>query len=141
MAGDGEYRLEGLAVPETLDLLHGLLARAGAEHPDITPADLMMFETAVIEIAGNVVEHGVPPGEVTYGFRLVVLPDRLEGTLWDSGAPLPEAPLEQGSVMPGEWREEGRGLALAGTVLDDLSCQRVAGGNRWRMTRLRRSRA
>jgi serine/threonine-protein kinase RsbW len=135
----GEYRLDGLAVPETLDLLHDLLERVGREHPEVAPADVMMFETAVIEIAGNVVEHGVPRGKVSYGFRLDVLADRLEATLWESGTP-----VEGGAVsgargeMPDEWSEDGRGLALAGSVLDELSYRRVAGGNRWQLTRLRR---
>jgi serine/threonine-protein kinase RsbW len=58
----GDYLLEGLAVPESLNLLHDLLERVGREHPDLDAGDLMMFETAVIEVAGNVVEHGRPPG-------------------------------------------------------------------------------
>ena len=49
-----------------------------SEHPDLDAGDLMMFETAVIEVAGNVVEHGRRPGSVTWAFRLSVLPDRLE---------------------------------------------------------------
>lgn len=140
MAGEvtGEYTLDGLAVPETLNLLHDLLARVGREHPGVAAEDLSLFETAVIEIAGNVVEHGLPRGEVTYGLRLVVRPDRLEGTLWESGGPVPEAEHWAAGELPDEWSEGGRGLVLADTVLDDLDYQRVAGGNRWRMTRLRR---
>jgi serine/threonine-protein kinase RsbW len=136
--GAGEYALDGLAVPETLSLLHDLLEQVGRDHPGVAAEDLSMFETAVIEIAGNVVEHGLPRGEVTYGFRLVVRPDRLEATLWDSGGPVPEAERRVTGELPGEWSEQGRGLVLAGTVLDDLGYQRVAGGNRWQMTRLRR---
>jgi serine/threonine-protein kinase RsbW len=134
----GEYALDGLAVPETLNLLHDLLEQVGRDHPGVAVEDLSMFETAVIEIAGNVVEHGLPPGEVTYGFRLVVRPDRLEATLWDSGGLVPEAEHRVTGGLPDEWSEQGRGLVLAGTVLDDLGYQRVAGGNRWQMTRLRR---
>ena len=36
----GEYLLEGLAVPESLNLLHDLLDRVGSEHPDIDSGDL-----------------------------------------------------------------------------------------------------
>jgi serine/threonine-protein kinase RsbW len=133
----GEYLIDGLAVPESLDLLHDLLERVAREHPDVSAADLMMFETAVIEIAGNVVEHGRPPGEVTYGFRLEVLPDRLEGVLIDSGEELPPSPE---ATMPSHWDESGRGLALAGSVLDHLSYTRDEGENRWQMRRLRRAR-
>ena len=76
----GDYLLEGLAVPESLNLLHDLLEEVGQEHPELAPSDLMMFETAVIEVAGNVVEHGQPPGRVRWSFRLSVLEDRLEAS-------------------------------------------------------------
>ena len=83
MAGD--YALQGFAVPEGVEDLHSLLERAGAEHPDLEPSDLMLFETAVIEIANNVVEHGVPPGQVRWRFALDVLAGELRATLSDSG--------------------------------------------------------
>lgn len=49
----GEYQLEGFAVPEQLEAVHELLGQAAAEHPELDPMDVMLFETAVIEIANN----------------------------------------------------------------------------------------
>jgi serine/threonine-protein kinase RsbW len=132
----GEYVLEGLAVPESLDLLHDLLERVGREHPDLDGGDLMLFETAVIEVAGNVVEHGRPPGGVAWTFRLSVLPDRLEATLSDSGEEYPGGTW--GTTMPDDpMQETGRGLPLATAVLDDLGYRRTAGANQWTMLRHR----
>jgi len=132
----GEYLLEGLAVPESLNLLHDLLERVGREHPDLEPGDLLMFETAVIEVAGNVVEHGRPPGDVTWSFRLAVLPDRLEATLSDSGEEYPGGTW--GTTMPADLlQEDGRGLALATAVLDSLEYERAAAANHWTMLRSR----
>jgi serine/threonine-protein kinase RsbW len=133
----GDYLLEGLAVPETLSLLHDLLERVGTEHPDLHAGDLMLFETAVIEVAGNVVEHGRPSGRVAWTFRLSVLPDRLEATLSDSGEEYPGGTW--GTAMPQDpMREDGRGLALATAVLDDLGYERADDGNHWTMLRRRR---
>jgi serine/threonine-protein kinase RsbW len=133
----GDYLLEGLAVPETLSLLHDLLERVGTEHPDLHSGDLMLFETAVIEVAGNVVEHGRPSGRVAWTFRLSVLPDRLEATLSDSGEEYPGGTW--GTAMPQDpMREDGRGLALATAVLDDLGYERADDGNHWTMLRRRR---
>lgn len=132
MAGD--YRLDGFAVPETLELLHQLLARAGAEHPDVPRDDLMRFEIAVIELAGNLVEHGRPMGEVQYAFDLRIEDDRLVGTLSDTGDAVTydaEAP------MPDELELDGRGLPLARAALDRLTYHRSADRNHWRMTRMR----
>jgi serine/threonine-protein kinase RsbW len=130
----GDYVLEGLAVPESLDLLHDLLERVGSEHPDIDAGDLMMFETAVIEVAGHVVEHGRPPGDGTWAFRLSVRPDRLEAQLSDSGEEYPGGTW--GTSMPTDLlQEDGRGLALATAVLDALEYERSAGVNHWTMRR------
>jgi serine/threonine-protein kinase RsbW len=132
----GDYLLEGLAVPESLNLLHDLLDRVGAEHPDLDGRDLMLFETAVIEVAGNVVEHGRPQGRVAWTFRLAVLPDRLEAMLSDSGEEYPGGTW--GTTMPDDpMREDGRGLALATAVLDDLGYRRTSEVNQWTMLRHR----
>ncbi len=131
----GDYVLEGLAVPESLNLLHDLLEAVGREHPDLTDGDLMLFETAVIEVAGNVVEHGRPPGAVRWRFRLLVLPDRLEATLSDGGAEYPGGTW--GIEMPDVMEEDGRGLALASAVLDSLAYERADDANHWTMLRSR----
>jgi serine/threonine-protein kinase RsbW len=133
MAGD--YRLDGLAVPAVLKELHGLLERVGREHADVPAEDLMLFETAVIEIAGNVVEHGRPPGEVPYAFELTVHPDRIEAWLSDTAQAVV---VSDEPSMPPELAEEGRGLALADLALDELTYRREGGENRWHMTRRRR---
>ena len=132
----GDYVIEGLAVPESLDLLHDLLEQVGSQHPDLDPGDLMLFETAVIELAGNVVEHGRPQGSVTWRFRLSVHPDRLEATLSDSGEEYPGGTW--GTAMPPDpMQEDGRGLALATAVLDDLDYRRADDANHWTMRRNR----
>jgi serine/threonine-protein kinase RsbW len=132
----GDYLLEGLAVPESLNLLHDLLERVGLEHPELDAGDLMLFETAVIEVAGNVVEHGHPQGAVSWTFRLSVLPDRLEARLSDSGEEYPGGTW--GTEMPHDpLQEDGRGLALATAVLDALDYERADEVNHWTMRRAR----
>jgi serine/threonine-protein kinase RsbW len=132
----GDYVLEGLAVPESLNLLHDLLERVGSEHPDLDAGDLMLFETAVIEVAGNVVEHGRPQGAVSWTFRLAVHPDRLEARLSDSGEEYPGGTW--GTAMPTDpLQEDGRGLALATAVLDALEYERDGEINHWTMSRAR----
>jgi serine/threonine-protein kinase RsbW len=129
----GDYLLDGLAVPDSLNLLHDLLEQVGGEHPELTASDLMLFETAVIEVAGNVVEHGQPPGKVRWSFRLSIRPDCLEGTLSDSGEEYPGGAW--GTEMPDTMEEDGRGLALATAVLDSLVYKRAGDVNEWTMVR------
>jgi serine/threonine-protein kinase RsbW len=132
MAGD--YVLEGLAVPEGVVDLHDLLARVGEEHPGLDATDLMLVETAVIEIANNVVEHGVPPGRVRWTFRLDVHRDRIEALLSDDGQAYAGG---TDATLPDDLSESGRGLALAGAALDDLVYERREDANHWRMVRRR----
>jgi serine/threonine-protein kinase RsbW len=129
----GDYLLDGLAFPDGLNLLQDLLEQVGTEHPELTASDLMLFETAVIEVAGNVVEHGHPPGAVSWTFRLAVRADRLEGTLSDSGEEYPGGAW--GTDMPDTMDEDGRGLALATAVLDSLVYERAGEVNEWTMVR------
>ena len=129
----GEYELEALSVPESLEDLHDLMARARRDHPEVHSEDLMMLETAVVEIAGNVVEHGRPEGRAAYRMRLEVLDDLLRVRLTDAGAgAVPCAPQTADPLA-----ESGRGLALADAVVDRLDYQRVGDQNRWVVERLR----
>jgi serine/threonine-protein kinase RsbW len=133
MAGEARtYRLEGFAVPAELDRVHALLARAGAEHPEVDPTALMLFETAVIEIANNVVEHGRPIGEVRWRFVLTIDDEAIRADLHDSAQPV-TADLD--APMPETDAESGRGLPLAGALLDEITVQQGPDGNHWHMAR------
>ena len=134
MSGD-VYEIDGLAVPADMERLHDLLERASAAHPHVPAADVMMFETAVMELANNVVEHGKPVGEVRWHFRLEVLAAALTARLSDSGEEYAGWDASATHDMPGELAESGRGLPLASAVLDELDYQRDGGVNVWTMTR------
>jgi serine/threonine-protein kinase RsbW len=133
VAGDTVvYRLDGFAVPDEIDRVHGLLELAGAEHPEVGETDLMLFETAVIEIANNVVEHGRPIGEVRWRLVLTIDGHELTADLYDSAD---EVVVDLDATMPDADTDGGRGLPLAGALLDHLSVERSDGGNHWRLVR------
>ena len=137
MTGEGgsvgrEYVLEGFAVPDQLDAVHSLLAQAAGEHPSLDPMDVMLFETAIIEIANNVVEYGRPEGEVRWKFTIRVHEEEIEAELDDTGQMFTPA---HGRDMPGEDAEGGRGLPIAEALLDQIEFKRMADTNHWRMVR------
>lgn len=135
MAGDEarrKYAFEGLAVPAELGRVHDLLAEAAAEHPEVPPMDLMLFETAVGEIANNVVEHGGPQGQVAWRLSVMVSADAIEAELYDSGA---EFTPDQHASMPDPEAESGRGLAMAEAILDGIEVERSDRGNHWHLMR------
>lgn len=133
MTGDGkEYVLEGFAVPDQLGAVHDLLGTAAADHPELDPTDVMLFETAIIEIANNVVEYGRPEGAVRWKFTIRVRQDEIEAELDDTGQTFTPT---QGKEMPSEYAEGGRGLPIAEALLDRIDFNRMGETNHWRMVR------
>lgn len=125
------YVLDGFAIPEGLAELQELLARASREHPDVGADSFALFETAVLEIANNVVEHGRPEGKVRWQFELRVTDEALEATLSDDSGAHFTGDLHP--EMPDELAESGRGLALASALLESLEYERRDGTNHWHM--------
>lgn len=102
---DRSFVLEGPADPGQIDAVHGLVARAAAAHPELAPDDVMLFETALIEIANNVVRYGGETGTVRWRIVLYVHEEEITAELEDTGK---EFVPERGKTMPGEEAEGGR---------------------------------
>jgi len=119
---------------EGLDVLHQSLERLrlaiGRGADDMS---LILFETALGEIGGNVLTHGRPRGTtrpVEYALRLHN--GEIVASLTDSGPPVHE---HLGREMPDPEHEDGRGLAMARAVLDELGYERDGDLNRWRLVK------
>jgi serine/threonine-protein kinase RsbW len=128
----GSYGIRGRATEAGLTELHGLIDRVRSDHPELPTMELAMLETAVIELAGNMVEHGTPPGGIDYTFVLDVTADGLYGFLRDNGDPVP---LPPGPDTSEPLAESGRGLELARAVLSELRYERLGDQNAWFLTR------
>ncbi len=118
-----------------IDLAHDLIERLYAEHEDLADRDRFRFETAVVEILANIVEHAFAadeePGVRRLSLRVAVDPDQLHAHLSDNGRPS-DVDLSQ-VTMPDEDAESGRGLALALRAVDDLTYRHADGRNHWQV--------
>lgn len=139
---DGRLELSAPATPEMLDLVHSVLDQLWAAHGDVAPADRARFETAVIEILGNIVEHAYEldsggPGDRRFDVTLTATATELVAAFGDDGVPMA---LDLSTVgLPDDLAESGRGLALAMAAVDDLSYTREGGRNLWRLTCVRQT--
>ena len=124
--------LEGRADLPCLERVHDLVDELWARVPEVDPADRMRFETALIEVAGNIVEHGGP--QVRLRLWLQVHADRLEAQFRDTGRAV-DLSSSDGDVH--ELAEDGRGLALARATADEVVYERTGHTNRWSVVKRR----
>ncbi|WP_206051493.1 ATP-binding protein [Nocardioides ferulae] len=134
---EGRLELSAPADPETMELVHALLESLWVAHPDVLDVDRFRFETAVIEILANIVEHAYQlepvDGERSprrFEIGVAANADCLVATLGDNGLPM-ALDLSDVAMPEDDLAESGRGLALAVAALDDLHYERVGGRNQW----------
>ena len=120
-----------------LDVIQDALSGLWVDAPDVDGTDRMLFETALVEIVGNLVEHARTPAgtPVTITAQVAVHPDRVEARLTDDGI-APPLDLTVDTPAADEMAEGGRGLALARAVAEVLH-DRGPEGNVWTVTRRR----
>ena len=119
--------LEGRADLPCLERVHDLVDELWTRVPEVEPADRYRFETAVIEVAGNIVEHGGQ--DVRLRLWLQVHPDRVEAQFRDTGRAVELDGVD--APAPDLMAEAGRGIALARATADTVTYERTGLTNRW----------
>lgn len=119
--------------PRDLTAVHELLQALWSDLPELQPLDRYAFETALVELAGNVVEHGDGGDGLICEIRVVAEDDGLAALLQDTGRAA-EVDLSE-RAMPDPLAEGGRGIALVQRLVDDLAYERDGAVNRWRIAR------
>lgn len=125
-----------VAPPDDVNAVHEFLNGLWSRLPDVSEPDRMAFETAIIELASNVVEHA----EARDGWVSCVLTVHHDGE--ELCAELTDT-AEAGSfrlvpmVMPATDAESGRGIALVQATVDDLRYERIGDRNRWSIVKRR----
>lgn len=120
--------------PDTVEDVHDVLDGLWAAEPTVSSDDRMRFETAIVELAANVIQHGDTGDGVSWELSIACDPSALTARLADSAAP---ANLDPERTMPDELAEDGRGLAFVRLLVDSASFSPSASGNEWRITKNR----
>jgi len=120
------------ATIESIDVVQEEFADWWYEVGEPNVATRFKFETAVVEIATNIVEHTHrAEGSSGRGYSLELIADAttITAVFSDNGKP---ADIDLSTVtMADVDNESGRGLALAIAALDSLDYRRANGRNIW----------
>jgi serine/threonine-protein kinase RsbW len=122
------YSVEFRSPPDSFDLVHEMLETFWAGHP-VPEDDRMAFETALIEVAGNIFEHARRPDGIAWVCTLTLDGDRLTAELRDDGSPA-EISLDE-RPMPDDLAESGRGLPLVQALTSEFAFRRLGDQNVW----------
>lgn len=136
---------EAHAGPDGLERVHEVLAEywRSVDASRCCVADATwraLFESAVAEIAGNIVRYAYPEptGDDRFRITLQCFTDRMEAILLDQGVPYDLEPPVRSADMRDALDDfdldHGWGLPIAYAATDSLEYERLPGGyNRWRL--------
>ncbi|MDQ1579353.1 MAG: serine/threonine-protein kinase RsbW [Microbacteriaceae bacterium] len=119
--------------PDDVGTLHDLLESVWLDVPQLAVRDRFGFETALVELVGNVICHADNGSGVSCTLSIETADNRIEALLSDTGEP---GDVElRGRDMPDGLSESGRGIPLIQALVDELTYERDGGLNRWRISK------
>lgn len=131
--GPAWERTVGLVVPPgDVDEVHESVDDLWALNDDLGACERMRFETALLELASNVIEHTDGYERLVCELTLLRTSTSLEAVLSDSGAAV-QVPFRRSMPDPTELAESGRGISLIQLLMDDFTYERDVDTNRWRL--------
>ncbi|MCJ1684017.1 ATP-binding protein [Rathayibacter sp. VKM Ac-2928] len=125
--------------PDDIELVHDLLDSLFGERADVGARDRMEFETALVELVSNVIQHAVSTTAVLCRLVVTVDDEALRAELVDTADPpgVDTGPRE----MPDAFAESGRGIALIQALVTDFDYERTSSRNLWSIRKDRALRA
>lgn len=133
MANSAVHTLSLVSPPDDVDAVHHLLESVWSSASHVSIRDRFSFETALIELASNVIRHAGGGAGVSCALTVEITHDSIVASLTDSGL--------AGNIslivpqMPGELEESGRGLSLIHALVDEVDYDRSDDLNHWRISR------
>ena len=114
---------------DDINVVHAYIERVWAAHDDLDVMDRLRFETALIELAANVIQHADDGNGIIADIAIVVDGDLIKATISDSSpAGLVDLSMRE---MPDELAESGRGIAFIQRLVDIFHYERRDDENLW----------
>jgi serine/threonine-protein kinase RsbW len=121
--------------PDNVNTVHDYIQRVWLASPELDAMDKLKFETALVELAANIIEHSNDGGGVEGNLSITIHPDRIRCSITDTSDP---SNIElDARQMPEAYAESGRGIAFIQRLVDVLHYERRNGENFWMIEKLR----
>jgi serine/threonine-protein kinase RsbW len=133
-----EWPLTLRSPADDINVVHAYIERIWAEHDDLDMMDRLRFETALIELAANVIQHADDGNGIVADIAIEVDGESIRGTISDSS---PAGKVDMAMrEMPDELAESGRGIAFIQRLVDVFHYERRDDLNLW-VVQKRRTKA
>ncbi|MCM6762211.1 ATP-binding protein [Rathayibacter sp. ZW T2_19] len=126
--------------PDGVEAVHDALETLWHDRTDVDEMERMMFETALIELVSNVVQHASSTTTIICQLRLEADESVLRAVLVDTADP-PLVDTDTVVEMPDEFAESGRGIPFIQALVDSFDHEREHGRNVWTIAKHRPSSA
>ena len=133
MTDSTEFKRQFTSPPDDVELVHDLLNSVWADASNIGSADRFSFETALVELAANIIRHADVGIGISYSITVQIFDGQLEATVIDDGEHTSVEHTE--TDMPDDLSESGRGIPLINALVDHFSFDRDGDFNRWQIIR------
>ena len=120
--------------PGDVNAVHALLEAVWADAPEIPMMERFKFETALLELASNVVRHADGGSGLWCTLEIDTDSESIRATVLDDGEPSEDHVLVRRD-MPDALSESGRGIAMIQALVDNLAYTREGMTNRWHISR------
>lgn len=128
-----KYRKHLIVPPDDVNAVHEFMQTIWSTNPHIPQRERIYFETAIIELVGNIISYSVAKTGVTCEVVIETSESRIDATISDNSE-LAKVELE-GHPMPGELEETGRGIALIKILVDEFYLDTSKKLNTWRLSK------
>lgn len=120
---------------DDVNAVHAYIERIWALHPDLDTMDRLRFETALIELAANVIKHADDGKSIVADISITIDSDYIHGRITDS-SPAVKVDLTRREMPDGD-AESGRGIAFIQRLVDVLHYERRDDENLWMIEKRR----
>jgi serine/threonine-protein kinase RsbW len=119
--------------PDDVEVVHDMLALLWEERSDVAGTDRMAFETALVELVDNVIQHATSTTTIVCRLQVAVDDAVIRAELVDTADP-PQIDTAR-REMPDVFAESGRGIAIIQALTTTFDYERSESRNVWTLTR------